>query len=144
MHRVQCTILNEIKKGDLFLLALFLFAAAGIVLTSLLPSGDNDGTAFVEIRVDGEEWGRYPLSEDQVISVSTVHGDNEITIRDGAVCISKADCSNRICVQTGTISAPGQTIVCLPHRLSVEITADRTDQDQASSHNNESYDAIAQ
>ncbi len=133
MHRVQCNILKEIKKGDLFLLAVFLLLAAGIASAPLLRScaekGSDERSAersierIVEIRVDGELRETCPLSADRVIRVDTDYGSNEITIADGEAAVTRADCSNQVCVQTGSIRSPGQLIVCLPHHLSVEIAA---------------------
>ena len=135
MHRVQFNILKEIKKGDLILLTLFLLAAAGIVLTAhtsaaaLHPDAD---TAIVEIRVNGEIRGQYPLSKDRVIRVSTDYGENEITIEEGEVSVTGSDCANQICVQTGKIHSAQQMIVCLPHRLTVEIISSDTDNESDS------------
>lgn len=137
MHRVQCNILKEIKKGDLLLLALFLLLAAGIASAPLLRSyaerksderSMDRGTEritsrIVEIRVDGELQETCPLSEDRVIRVDTDYGSNEITIANGEAAVTRADCSNQVCVQTGSIRSPGQLIVCLPHHLSVEIAS---------------------
>ena len=33
-----------------------------------------------------------------------------------------ADCPDKICINMGTIRKKGQTIICLPHKLVVEIT----------------------
>lgn len=133
MHRVQCNILKEIKKGDLLLLAVFLLLAAGIASAPLLRSRAEEGSdersidrgmnRIVEIRVDGELWETCPLSADRVIRVDTDYGSNEITIANGEAAVTRADCSNQVCVQTGRIRSPGQLIVCLPHRLSVEIVS---------------------
>ncbi len=125
MHRVQCNILKEIKKGDLILLAAFLLLAAGIAATPFLRSRSSQAGAdqVVEIRVNGELWETCPLSEDRVIEADTAYGSNEITIEGGEVAVTRADCSNQVCVQTGSIRSAGQLIVCLPHRLSIEIVS---------------------
>ncbi len=49
-------------------------------------------------------------------------GSNVIAIKDGCVYMKEADCKNKICVNTGKINSPGQSIVCLPNRIIVEIT----------------------
>ena len=46
----------------------------------------------------------------------------KITKKDNAVYMSDADCPDKLCVHTGTIHKTGETIVCLPHRVVVEIT----------------------
>jgi len=46
---------------------------------------------------------------------------NTITFKPKRVAITKANCSDQVCVRRGWIHKPGQTIVCLPHKLLVEI-----------------------
>lgn len=65
-----------------------------------------------------------PLSQDTQVTVESSLGANTIEVSDGRVCVSQADCANQICVDTGWISAEGQTITCLPHKLIVEVVSD--------------------
>lgn len=46
---------------------------------------------------------------------------NTIQIVGNKIRIKGATCSDQICVLTGFISKPGETIVCLPHKLVIEI-----------------------
>lgn len=46
---------------------------------------------------------------------------NEIQATGQTVRITSADCNDQVCVRRGKISKPGQTIVCLPHKLLIEI-----------------------
>ncbi|MBA5850294.1 NusG domain II-containing protein [Clostridium sp. cel8] len=57
---------------------------------------------------------------------------NKIRVEKGRICIIDADCPNKICVKSGWISKSGETIVCLPHKLQIEIEG-----------TNENYDNIA-
>lgn len=78
----------------------------------------------VVVRVDSEVYGTYPLDDVHDIRIDTVHGFNEIHIENGEVSITDADCDDQICVNTKSIKAPGQSIICLPYRVSVEIIGD--------------------
>jgi len=50
------------------------------------------------------------------------HGDyNRVTFEPKRVAITKANCSDQVCVRRGWIHKPGQTIVCLPHKLLIEV-----------------------
>ncbi len=49
------------------------------------------------------------------------HEINTIEIKDEAIRIQGATCSDQVCVRTGFISQPGETIICLPHKLVIEI-----------------------
>ena len=48
-------------------------------------------------------------------------GYNLVSITDGVVVMEAADCRDQICVQHKPISSKGESIICLPHRLVVEI-----------------------
>ena len=66
---------------------------------------------------------RLALKNDTEFDVSGYQGGtNHIVIQDNAVYMSDADCPDKLCVHTGTIHKTGETIVCLPHRVVVEIT----------------------
>ncbi|MBQ9155690.1 MAG: NusG domain II-containing protein [Eubacterium sp.] len=47
--------------------------------------------------------------------------ENILKIEDGRVSMVKADCPDKICVDHKPIRNVGETIVCLPHKLVVEI-----------------------
>ena len=49
-------------------------------------------------------------------------GYNVLEIEGGAAAVTEADCGDLTCVNTGAISREGESIVCLPYRLVVEIT----------------------
>ena len=111
----------KIRKADIGLLAgcilagLFLFMVIGIPR----QNGSN-----VEIRQDGSLYAVYPLAEDRDITVGT----NVVSIREGSVRMTSADCPDQICVRSAAITKTGESIICLPHRLVVRITgADTTD-----------------
>ena len=69
-------------------------------------------------------------AEDTVFSVETEYGVNEIQIQDGTIRMLSADCPDQTCVQMGPLTEAGLPIVCLPHRLVIQYTAD-TETDSA-------------
>ncbi len=75
--------------------------------------------ASVVVELDGRRYGSYDLGEDQEIDIGE---GNHISIRDGAVQMSRADCSDQICVRQGKVSAQGDTIICLPNRVVVRVS----------------------
>lgn len=46
---------------------------------------------------------------------------NLISVVNGTVDIEAADCKDQICVHHKPISSKGESIICLPHRLVVEV-----------------------
>lgn len=130
MHNSFSTshIIHDIRKGDVLLLLCFLALAAGIALFPLWSSAsarvtDSSAQQNVTVRVAGDLYGDYPLAQDQELTIRTSYGSNTVVIKDSTVCVTHSDCSNQICVQHSTISKTGEMIVCLPHRLSIEITS---------------------
>ena len=120
-------MIKDIKKGDIFLLAVFAAAALLIAFSPLLQSRGSSGKhsqpLVLEIRISGELYGTYDLNQNQTISIQNPYSSNTLSIQNGAVSMTESDCRNQICVQTGPIEAPGQMIVCLPHQLIAEIVA---------------------
>ena len=48
-------------------------------------------------------------------------GHNLVVIQDESVGITEADCPDKICISEGFVSKPGATVVCLPHKVLVEV-----------------------
>ena len=46
---------------------------------------------------------------------------NKVTIKNGAVSMDFSNCHGQDCVQQHTITKTGETIVCLPHKVFLEI-----------------------
>jgi hypothetical protein len=94
----------------------------GIVLTAGIYCFSRTGSQIV-ITVDGQPYGTYELDEPQRIEVTLDDRvANLVVIENGTAHMESADCPDELCVSQGTISKSGQTIVCLPHRLVVEVT----------------------
>lgn len=104
----------------------------GFVMSFFLVFGSDDG-AQVKVRTAGELYGVYSLDEDQTITVKQGSNVNEFEITDGQVRMIRANCHNHDCIQQGAISKTGETIVCLPHKLVLEVTGGE-----------EEFDVIAQ
>ncbi|WP_165445301.1 NusG domain II-containing protein [Bacilliculturomica massiliensis] len=115
-----------IKKADI-ILGIFLILLCLSSLFFLRLSGT--GGDLVVISADGKEYGTYDLSKDQRITVRARGDDayNIVEIRDGAVFMAEANCSNQVCVHQGAIRRSNQTIVCLPNRVVVSIRGSQTD-----------------
>jgi hypothetical protein len=104
----------------------YLFLGALLVLGLALTLGiycfSRAGRQAV-VTVDGAVYGTYALEEPQRVEIS-IDGRvaNVLAIEDGRAHMESADCPDELCVRQGAISKSGQTIVCLPHKLVVEVT----------------------
>jgi len=54
-------------------------------------------------------------------------GWNVITVADGAIAITDSDCPGEDCVHSGAIRTSGRSIVCLPARLTIQLTGGSDD-----------------
>lgn len=107
-----------VKKGDIILLVSIIVLAVALFLCFFLFK--TDGKQVV-ITVDGEVFGRYSISTDQEIEVKTKRGVNIVAIYDGKVSVTQADCPDKYCVSHVAVNETGETVVCLPHRMIVEV-----------------------
>ncbi len=120
---------NRKLRNDVILaVVIVLIAAAGLLVFVL----NREAGATVAVKIDGEQVATYSLSEDREIPIKT--GENEeyiniLVIKDGKASIGEADCPDKICVETRAVSYVGETIVCLPHKLVIEITNQNADND---------------
>lgn len=114
---------------DLCLLA-GVFLLAGLLF--VIFHAGNKKAGRVEIRVDGEVVGNYPLADDAVIPIDTAYGHNTLTIREGTARVTEADCPDGYCMDMAPLdgSSSARTIVCLPHHLVVEAAVENATPDE--------------
>ena len=105
------------RKRDLCLILVFLLIAGIIYLFTRNGEAGNQ----VRITLDGKEYGTYSLSENQEIPVQTEYGYNIVQIKDGMVFMKDADCPDKYCIHQGKTARKNKSIVCLPHKLMVEV-----------------------
>lgn len=107
------------KKDVRLLLGVIVFSVSLLILFQFMRKESGEQ---VEILVDGKVYGNYSLLEDQTIEVETLLGNNVVVIENGIAYMREADCPDQYCVQHKPISNMHETIVCLPHKLVVQMT----------------------
>ena len=107
----------KINKKDMVLVGVVLLLAVVSFLFVQMKGNENAGS--VRVTVDGVEAGIFPLDQDDEISIN--NGTNKIKIMDGTVNMIEADCPDHICVDHKPISKNGESIICLPNKVVVEI-----------------------
>lgn len=82
----------------------------------------NTKNGVAVVLVDGVEYGRYPLHVDLTEKILLRDGSyNLLEIKEGKADITEASCPDGICVKHRAVSRKGESIVCLPNKLVVEI-----------------------
>ena len=88
----------------------------------LLP---GNGASMVKVYSEGKLLHTLALDLDQEITVTASHGTNVVTVKDGKVAVTEADCPDHYCMDRG-FCAGGAQIVCLPNRLVLQFTGKQT------------------
>lgn len=114
-------------RNDVILAAVILvIAVAGLLFVKFTKVQGNN----VVVKIDGVETYRYSLDENIEFEIKTGKDNqdsNVVVIEDGKVRVAGADCPDGICVEYRPVSYVGETIVCLPHKVVIEIVGDNTD-----------------
>ena len=102
------------RIGDFVILLVFIALAFAIIS---IPLGNQSGE-FARVRVNG-------VSE-KLLDLRSGAGEYvingvKVVVENGKVRVKESSCPDSVCVNTGEISKPGQAIVCLPNRVSIQI-----------------------
>ena len=116
------------NKRDVIIIASFLAVAllglAGIKLFA--PQGN---IAYADIYINDMLYEAVPLNEDRIITVDQGNGKvNRVEVKDGAIFMADATCSDHLCVTQGAMSPENYAdrpmlnwIICLPNLVTVEL-----------------------
>lgn len=102
-------------RADLIIAAVVLLS--GLALLCFKPSGEGE-TAI--IRVDGKEYKKIDLQSTENFEI-TVNGV-VIACENKEIYVKSSTCPDKICVGAGHLTKSGQSAVCVPNRVSVEIS----------------------
>ncbi len=111
--------MKTISKADISLLVIIITVCLGLII--LFNNYSKPGVE-VRIMVDGKLIDSFNISHDVETTVTTKNGKNTVIIENGEVYVQDADCPDKICVNHKPISNTGETIICLPHKLVIEIS----------------------
>ena len=121
------------KKLDLYLASAMCFIA---LVWFLIEYFTLDEGQIVDVYINNECICSYDLNVDNSYELMN-NGQviANLVIKNGHADISYASCPDKYCVSQSKISKAGETIVCLPNKLVVEISNKDEIKDE--------YDAIA-
>lgn len=78
-------------------------------------------TALAEIRVEGKHWGHLDLFVNQTVTVHGKLGDSVIEVAGGRARFIHSPCTNKLCIRQGWVHHGGETAVCLPNTVTLQI-----------------------
>lgn len=108
---------RKIKNDVIFIAAILILAALAALLLFISRSeGDR-----VTVTVDGKLFGEYPLSEDRTVEIKQGEHYNVLIIEDGYARIERASCPDGICSSHRPVKHDGESIICLPNKVVIEV-----------------------
>ena len=117
--------MRKFEKTPLFARAdiiIILLVALLAIASVLFVFGGNGSPEYVCVKLNGIVTAEYSLDRTGEYELS---GENGITLtivieKDG-VFVRHAECPDRLCEKTGKISGAGQSIICLPAKISISL-----------------------
>lgn len=109
------------KKLDGIIIAIctILSMSSWLIIPNIFKSDLMGNTVL--IKVDSREYKKLSLDQNQEFEIKTKFGKNKIKIQDKNVTMISADCKDGVCLDYKPIKNDGEIIVCLPHRVTIEI-----------------------
>lgn len=115
---------RKVKNDIVFIVALLLLiTAAALGMFLFRTEGDT-----VIVTVDGQAWGEYPLNENREIEIRNGDGYNLLVIEGGRAYVRQASCPDGICSSHRPIGLDGESIICLPNKVVVEVRTRNSEQ----------------
>lgn len=117
-----------IKRWDIIITILLVFVSLlPLAIFTYVHAGkvNEDSILVAVISIDHEVVDRIILTDNVGVDTFDLtpseHDLNTIEVKDERIRMKSATCSDQVCVNFGFISKLGETIVCLPHKVLIEI-----------------------
>ena len=107
--------MKKIYRNDLILNGVVVLICLAVPFILFFTGRGNEKTAVVSF--DGKECYEVSLSENTKLSVNGV----EITVSDGCAYVSHSSCPDRLCMKMKKAENNGDSIICVPNKVSVKI-----------------------
>ena len=120
-RRMRSVLRRWWAPGDVIVVLAVLVLSIFLIVQGVAGAG-ADSELEVSVSANGEEVLVRPLGEDTFeLTIPGYAGDSYLEISDGRVRMVDSACPDKLCVRTGWISRPGESIVCLPNRVVIEV-----------------------
>jgi hypothetical protein len=109
----------KLKKADILLIGGII--AFGCILGLVILLTQHKGN-IVQVRVDGTIIENLQMTDNLTYEINGVNGGtNLLIIQGGEAWVEEASCPDGLCKNMGKISQVGQSVICLPNKVVVEI-----------------------
>lgn len=117
-------VLKYLTPADLALIIFFLLLS--IFLLSPSMRGNDPGKYVTIYSQHGKEKIVDLQNKTTLLNVPGALGETQVHIEDGKAWVKNSPCPHKICVNMGKISRPGEMLVCVPNRVSIKITGEKS------------------
>lgn len=121
--------MNTLKKLDVVIIVLLICLSFTPHFIFAKTWSKDYSSTYADIKISGKFYKNIPLSSsnvEQTFIIETDHGNNTVVVKGDTIQIIEADCHDDLCVKQGIISKIGQSIICLPHELIIEIKGEES------------------
>ncbi len=126
LKRSKIKTMKKYKK-DIIIIAILLFTVLGTYFIFFLMN--HKEARYVYIYKGDTLIETYSLNKNEAYDIEIDNDFNRVVINQGTVFIEDADCPDKLCVKQGKISKSGESIICLPHKVVVKISAEEREND---------------
>lgn len=126
-----------------------LVIAFSFAVSAHLRATSVTGELVVRVHDGDGNVHEFSLQEAGTHEIRTSLGSNTICIEHGSARMIDADCPQLSCLNQEAIDSPGAQIICLPHKLWVEVAVAGSDEETDIDRNRvnwsdqETYDTVA-
>lgn len=104
-----------IKPFEAAIIGIILFGSIAAMFI-INRSGSDSRTAVIHC---GDVWHELALDDDGLFLFDGI--DAEFEVKNGKIRLTNASCPDKICEKTGYIGSPGQSIICVPNKITVAV-----------------------
>lgn len=115
-----------IKPFDMILIVSLLMAALSLWVYDFISAEDPS-----LVRIYGEQglFREVSIHEEGRVTITGPLGESIVEVRSGEVSMAFSPCANKLCIHMGKISRSGESILCVPNKVSVIISSRNTEMD---------------
>ena len=115
---------EKIKKYRLDIIVISAILVFALLFLLFMTLFKKEG-AVVSVEIDGKTVAEHSLYKNGVFPLNG--GTNVLVIENGTAYLNYSNCPDHVCENTGKIRYVGETIVCLPNRITITVIGDSAD-----------------
>lgn len=112
------------KKLDIIIIVTLMVLSFIPEIVFGLMVGKEYNSTYAEITMAGKLYKNVNLSAHKgkdIIELESKYGNIVVEVKDNNIGIIETTCTDKICMHPEYINKPGESLVCLPNRVMIEI-----------------------